>query len=499
MADGARVVAFVYAPAGTSGEPGTPFGVARTPAPVVVLHGNGEDHEHMLGLIGPLSRKRSVIAIDTRGHGASTRGTAPLDYDLIASDVLEVMSRLGVTQAHVLGFSDGGIVGLLLALNAPHRVLGLVTLGANLTPEGLVPEVAGDMRRGLRELESAGQGGPGRGPRYTNAELLRLMLEHPHIDAASLAVVRCPTCVMAGEHDLIRYEETHTIAGAITGARQVTVAGAGHDLPLDAPTAVCREALKTFAAGEMPLRPREFVMRDGDGDLCVVGQPLGPAGWLVGEVAVIPARQDDESAVQAVYDHLLDACDEPGRETCGWKRDLWPLPDDVARRLREGTTWLAARKCDIEGLDDGVLALREGAAALGAMSLDHDLGLPGVDVGWEALPKEGALTCHLLATDPAARRGGVATALMAAYAVEAIRHGCVALRINTSPQSLSNRLYLELGFVPHKPVWFPYEGLPLTGWTNVYELRLDRVGAGGAPVGRGDDGCLGGVSAGECA
>ena len=180
-------------------------------------------------------------------------------------------------------------------------------------------------------------------------------------------------------------------------------------------------------------------------------------------IAVRPATMEDEPAIQAMYDHLLDACDVPGAETCGWKRGYWPLPHDVARRVEEGTTWVAQ---DEE-------AAAPGNTVLGAMSLDHDFGLPGVELPLEPLPEKDSLTCHLLAVDPSARGRGVATALLTAYAREGIARGCKVLRINTSPQSLSNRLYRELGFVLHRPVWFPYEGLPLTGWTNVYELRLD--------------------------
>lgn len=181
------------------------------------------------------------------------------------------------------------------------------------------------------------------------------------------------------------------------------------------------------------------------------------------DIVVRRAVVADEPAIQAMYGHLLDACDVPGRETCGWRRGFWPLPDDVSRRLREGTTWVA--------LERG--GERPGTPVLGAMSLDGDFGLPGVEPDWEPLVPGEMLTCHLLATDPAARGRGVATALLTAYAREGVTRGCRALRINTSPQSLSNRLYRELGFTLHRPVWFPYEGLDLTGWTNLYEIRLD--------------------------
>ena len=203
-------------------------------------------------------------------------------------------------------------------------------------------------------------------------------------------------------------------------------------------------------------------------------------------VLVRRATLADEPAILAVYDHLLDSCDVPGRETCGWLRGFWPLPDDVSRRLHEGVTWVAVDagegEADAHGEGDASDAV---PAVLGAMSLDGDFGLPGAEPDWEPLGSGEFLTCHLLATDPAVRGRGVATALLAEYAREAIARGCKVLRINTSPESLSNRLYRELGFTLHAPQWFPYEGLPITGWTNVYELRLDGPSEGSKPAAPG--------------
>lgn len=200
-------------------------------------------------------------------------------------------------------------------------------------------------------------------------------------------------------------------------------------------------------------------------------------------VLVRPATLADEPAIIAMYDHLLDSCDVPGRETCGWLRGFWPLPDDVSRRLHEGVTWVAVDvgEGEVDAHGEGDVS-GAAPAVLGAMSLDGDFGLPGAEPDWEPLGPGEFLTCHLLATDPAARGHGVATALLAEYAREAIARGCKALRINTSPESLSNRLYRELGFTLHAPQWFPYEGLSITGWTNVYELRLDCPAEGGEPA-----------------
>ena len=139
-----------------------------------------------------------------------------------------------------------------------------------------------------------------------------------------------------------------------------------------------------------------------------------PARALSAAVPAVPAAEADAA-------ELLDACDIPGRETCGWRRGFWPLPDDVSRRLHEGTTWVALERGHEQ----------PGNHVLGAMSLDGDFGLPGVEPDWEPLAEDEMLTCHVLATDPAFHGRGMATALLAAYASEGIARGCKALRINT--------------------------------------------------------------------
>lgn len=239
-------------------------------------------------------------------------------------------------------------------------------------------------------------------------------------------------------------------------------------------SAFVRRAARVMDEAEPVRRHRPLVVFE-DGAAHVAPQ--------IGGVLVRPATLADEPAILAMYDHLLDSCDVPGQETCGWLRGFWPLPDDVSRRLHEGVTWVAVDagegEADARGEGD---ASGAAPAVLGAMSLDGDFGLPGAEPDWEPLGPGEFLTCHLLATDPAARGRGVATALLAEYAREAIARGCKALRINTSPESLSNRLYRELGFTLHAPQWFPYEGLPITGWTNVYELRLDGPAGSGEPA-----------------
>jgi len=89
--------------------------------PLILLHGNGESSAYFANQIVPLAQVRRVIAVDTRGHGASPRGSAPFTLSQFADDLLAFMDRLGIAQADMLGFSDGGNIALLFALRHPVR------------------------------------------------------------------------------------------------------------------------------------------------------------------------------------------------------------------------------------------------------------------------------------------------------------------------------------------------------------------------------------------
>ena len=246
-ADGAQIAAFVYGADGTRQE---------STYPVLFLHGNGEEHGifgvQINGLVGD---GRCAIGVDSRAQGASTRGRAPLTYELMAADALEVLDALGVQRAHVVGFSDGAIEALLLARDHPERVASILSMGANLTPEGVLAEDDWDMEGTAEQceawaawLEGKPEGvdpsivTPSASEARTTAELMRLMLDEPHIPAESLSAIRCPVTVMTGEFDCISPAETQRIVDAIPGARKVVVPGADHVLPKCAPDDVNRSS-----------------------------------------------------------------------------------------------------------------------------------------------------------------------------------------------------------------------------------------------------------------
>ena len=259
VADGARIACYCY------GEP-------SKKAPVLMLHGNGGEH----GVFGPIidalvESGRFVIGVDSRAQGKSSRGSAPITYELMAEDTLAVFDALRVERAHILGYSDGGILCLILASCAPEKVASITTLGANITPTGVVEEPAWDLAGTIREnrawadfwldpSKTSGQTLPEDVDRtlltpsplesMVSAELLQLMLDHPNIARDSLTAIRCPATIVVGEWDCIAEYETAQIVRSIPGARLVVIDAAPHSLPRAEPDRVLRLLTETIEAAE---------------------------------------------------------------------------------------------------------------------------------------------------------------------------------------------------------------------------------------------------------
>ena len=264
MADGAQIAAFAYVPDAfaRAADADLADAAAQMPDPVLMLHGNGEEH----GIFGQVidavcASGRPVVAVDSRAQGKSTRGTAELTYELMADDALAALAALGFGKAHLLGFSDGAIEALIIARDHPELALSLLSIGANLSPDGVDDsfqmEQAAQSLLAWADFWEKGDGSrrdvdpglvrPTPQEARTTAELLHMMVVYPQIDPASLSQIACPTTVMAGEFDEIKREETDLIHVSIPGSRLVIVPGAGHVLPKEAPEDVAREALATIA------------------------------------------------------------------------------------------------------------------------------------------------------------------------------------------------------------------------------------------------------------
>lgn len=168
--------------------------------PLILLHGNGEDGTYFEHQIACFQGSYRVIALDTRGHGQSPRGTAPLSLSQFVLDLEAFMDGQGIRSAHVIGFSDGANIALLFALDHPERVKSLVLNGGNLFPEGLTAQTRREIDEEYEQALTEGN--------ESQLELLRLMIDEPHIDPCCLAGLHMPVLVVAGTDDMI--EETHT-------------------------------------------------------------------------------------------------------------------------------------------------------------------------------------------------------------------------------------------------------------------------------------------------
>lgn len=105
--------------------------------PFILLHGNGEDGSYFRNQIDYFSGRYRVIALDTRGHGKSPRGTAPFTIELFSHDLYGFMESLEISCAIILGFSDGANIAMKFAIKYPNMVKALILNGGNLNPEGV--------------------------------------------------------------------------------------------------------------------------------------------------------------------------------------------------------------------------------------------------------------------------------------------------------------------------------------------------------------------------
>jgi len=182
--------------------------------PVLVLHGGLGSASDMRHQIEALADAHFVIAPDLRGNGRSGDAATQLSYAVMADDMVNLLDALGVQRSDVVGWSDGGIVGLDLAMRHPTRVSKLIVIGANFDPAGL-----------------RSQPSPANLPQRAR-KVLTLWRTEPHFTEAMLGTIRAPTLVMAGEFDVVWRKHTDALAHAIPGAEEYIVPDADHRAPL---------------------------------------------------------------------------------------------------------------------------------------------------------------------------------------------------------------------------------------------------------------------------
>jgi pimeloyl-ACP methyl ester carboxylesterase len=206
--------------------------------PVLLLHGGFCSIEMMRPQLEALSADFAVYAPERPGHGRTPDVPGEIGYAGSLADTVAFMDAVGLADAHVVGFSDGAIIGLLLALQHPARIRSLVAISGNLDPSGFVEsdsnsggetDAAPGPDRTREFYDRLSPDGPGHAE-VVLAKLMRLWTTEPAIDPAHLARVGASTMIMAGDRDVIRLDHSALMAGSIPGAQLCIVPGAGHDL-----------------------------------------------------------------------------------------------------------------------------------------------------------------------------------------------------------------------------------------------------------------------------
>ena len=190
--------------------------------PLILLHGNGEDGLYFKNQIDYFKSKYRVIAVDTRGHGKSPRGSAPFTIKQFSSDLYDFMKSHRILNAVILGFSDGANIAMEFAMKHPDMVKALILNGGNLNPKGVkrttqIPIEIGYKIANHFSKKSADA--------KKNAEMLGLMVNEPNIKPHELSILTMPTLVICGTRDMIKESHTRKIAENIPNVKLAIIKG----------------------------------------------------------------------------------------------------------------------------------------------------------------------------------------------------------------------------------------------------------------------------------
>jgi pimeloyl-ACP methyl ester carboxylesterase len=202
-------------------------------SPVIFLHGGLANADYWGNQVPAVAAHHTVVLMDSRGHGRSTRDARPYGYDLMADDVVALMDYLELAKADVVGWSDGGILGIDLAMRHKQRVGKVLAFAANTATSGVKegvgknPTFAAYIERAGHEYEKQSAT-----PKQYDAfvgQISAMWAEQPNWSDAQLKAIDTPVLVVDGDHDeAIKREHTDTIAATIPHAGLLILPNASH-------------------------------------------------------------------------------------------------------------------------------------------------------------------------------------------------------------------------------------------------------------------------------
>ena len=201
---------------------------------LMLIHGNLGDISKMSHQIDFFSKHYRVIVPDCRGRGKSDMNTDSLTYELITSDLVILMDSLDVEKCHIIGWSDGGIVGLMMGIKYPSKVNKIVAMAANLWPDttALIPWMKSWIVNSKQESYEMIKVNDLSKDWKTYYQLMDMMDTQPNILLSELQSIQSPVMIIAGDKDLIRDEHTVLMYQNIPNAHLWIIPGGTHFAPI---------------------------------------------------------------------------------------------------------------------------------------------------------------------------------------------------------------------------------------------------------------------------
>jgi pimeloyl-ACP methyl ester carboxylesterase len=202
-------------------------------SPVIFLHGGLANTDYWGNQVPSVAAHHTVILMDSRGHGRSTRDGRPYGYDLMADDVTALMDNLKIARADIVGWSDGGILGIDLALRHKERVGKVFAFAANTVTSGVIdgveknPTFAAYIERAGREY-AVHSATPKEYDSFVE-QISKMWAEQPNWSDAQLKAIDTPILIVDGDHDeAIKREHTEYIAATIPRAGLLILPNSSH-------------------------------------------------------------------------------------------------------------------------------------------------------------------------------------------------------------------------------------------------------------------------------
>jgi pimeloyl-ACP methyl ester carboxylesterase len=198
--------------------------------PLLIIHGNGGSIRDFTFQIPFFEKHYKVILADSRAQGNSADPGDSLSYEMMADDLDALLGALQLDSCYVIGWSDGGINGLLLAMRHPEKVKKLAVTGANLWPDttAVDPYIwnwAMALNDSIAQLPLTPE-------IKAMRKLFNLLSHEPNLTTSQLGTIKCPTLVIGGDHDVIRAQHTLLIAQSIPKSYLWILPDSGHSTPI---------------------------------------------------------------------------------------------------------------------------------------------------------------------------------------------------------------------------------------------------------------------------